>query len=230
MKPQARHAATPAAADARRTGAMLPFQLMTRHYERASTVLTSNKGVEEWGEIFGDEVMAAALLDRFVHTAILVTIRGNSYRMRQHTDLWPTLQQHQTRSPRLAAAALVRRLRRTEIRSVPTCRDFQSAELSEFRPASTCARFSGTVLDPRTSRAGPSHLLARPGTLLAPTAKPPRTNREASSHQPRSLLAPTAKSPRTDRELSSHRPGTLLAPTGNPPRTDREVSSHLRVS
>jgi DNA replication protein DnaC len=40
-----------------RTGAMLFFQLMTRRYEHASTVLTSNKGFEEWGEIFGDEVM-----------------------------------------------------------------------------------------------------------------------------------------------------------------------------
>ena len=41
-----------------RTGAMLFFQLMTRRYEHASTVLTSNKGFEEWGEIFGDDVMA----------------------------------------------------------------------------------------------------------------------------------------------------------------------------
>jgi hypothetical protein len=41
----------------------------------------------EWSEIFGDEVMAAALIDRLVHHCHLVTIRGNSYRMRQHTDL-----------------------------------------------------------------------------------------------------------------------------------------------
>ena len=74
-----------------RTGAMLFFQLMTRRYEHASTVLTSNKGFEEWGEVFGDEVMAAALIDRLVHHCHLVTIRGNSYRMRQHTELWQTL-------------------------------------------------------------------------------------------------------------------------------------------
>jgi DNA replication protein DnaC len=74
-----------------RTGAMLFFQLMTRRYEHASTVLTSNKGFEEWGEIFGDEVMAAALIDRLVHHCHLVTIRGNSYRMRQHTELWQAL-------------------------------------------------------------------------------------------------------------------------------------------
>jgi len=80
-----------------RTGAMLFFQLMTRRYEHASTVLTSNKGFEEWGEVFGDEVMAAALIDRLVHHCHIVTIRGNSYRMRQHTDLWHAL--HTTQDP-----------------------------------------------------------------------------------------------------------------------------------
>jgi DNA replication protein DnaC len=65
---------------------------MTRRYEHAATVLTSNKGFEEWGEIFGDDVMAAALIDRLVHHCHLVTIRGNSYRMRQHTDVWHALQ------------------------------------------------------------------------------------------------------------------------------------------
>jgi hypothetical protein len=47
-----------------RNGAMLFFQLMARRYETASTVLTSNKSFEEWGEIFGDDVMAGALIDR----------------------------------------------------------------------------------------------------------------------------------------------------------------------
>lgn len=70
-----------------RTGAMLFFQLMARRYEHASTILTSNKSFEEWGEIFGDEVMAAALVDRLVHHCHIVNIRGNSYRLRQHADL-----------------------------------------------------------------------------------------------------------------------------------------------
>jgi DNA replication protein DnaC len=85
-----------------RTGAMLFFQLMTRRYEHASTVLTSNKGFEEWGEIFGDEVMAAALIDRLVHHCHLVSIRGNSYRMRQHTELWHAL--HASQEPESPAA------------------------------------------------------------------------------------------------------------------------------
>ena len=70
-----------------RTGAMHFFQLMTGRYEHASTVLTSNKPFEEWGEVFGDEVMAAALLDRLLHHCHIVNIRGNSYRMREHRAL-----------------------------------------------------------------------------------------------------------------------------------------------
>jgi DNA replication protein DnaC len=73
------------------TGAVLFFQLMNRRYEKASTVLTSNKGFEEWGEVLGDDVMAAALIDRVLHHCHLVNIRGNSYRMREHTELYRAL-------------------------------------------------------------------------------------------------------------------------------------------
>jgi DNA replication protein DnaC len=69
------------------TGAMLFFQLINRRYEHASTVLTSNKGFEDWGGVLGDEVMAAALIDRLLHHCHIVNIRGNSYRMRKHADL-----------------------------------------------------------------------------------------------------------------------------------------------
>ena len=79
-----------------RTGAMLFFQVIARRYERASTVLTSNKGFEEWGEIFGDEVMAAALIDRLVHHCHIVNIRGNSYRMRHHAELRSALHPRQS--------------------------------------------------------------------------------------------------------------------------------------
>ena len=75
-----------------RTGAMLFFQMIARRYERASTVMTSNKVFESWGEIFGDDVMAAALIDRLLHHCHLVNIRGNSFRMRHHADLWHSLQ------------------------------------------------------------------------------------------------------------------------------------------
>ena len=65
-------------------GAVLFFQLINA---RASTVLTSNNGFEEWGGVLGDEVMAAALIDRLAHHCHIVNIRGNSYRMRDHQNL-----------------------------------------------------------------------------------------------------------------------------------------------
>lgn len=93
-----------------RTGAVLFFQLISRRYERTATVLTSNKSFEEWGAVLGDEVMAAALIDRILHHCHLVNIRGNSYRMREHAKLWQNLlpgaaEQPQRRNQRRAAAA-----------------------------------------------------------------------------------------------------------------------------
>ena len=58
--------------------------MINARHERASTVLTSIKGFEEWGSVLGDEVMAAALIDRLLHHCHIVNIRGNSYRMREH--------------------------------------------------------------------------------------------------------------------------------------------------
>ena len=82
------------------TGAMLFFQLISRRYEHASTVLTSNKSFEEWGAVMGDEVMAAALIDRILHHCHIVNIRGNSYRMREHTELWSALHAEGSATPR----------------------------------------------------------------------------------------------------------------------------------
>ncbi len=67
-------------------GAVLFFQLINSRHERASTVLTSNKGFEKWGGVLGDEIMAAALKDRLLHHCHIVNIRGNSYRIRAHQE------------------------------------------------------------------------------------------------------------------------------------------------
>lgn len=58
------------------------FQLVNRRYERASTVVTSNKSVSEWTGLFGDEALAAAILDRLLHEAEVLTINGPSWRLR----------------------------------------------------------------------------------------------------------------------------------------------------
>ena len=65
------------------------FQLVNARYERGAMILTSNRGFAEWGEVFGDQVVATALLDRLLHHAVVVQIEGASYRLRQHIDLVP---------------------------------------------------------------------------------------------------------------------------------------------
>jgi DNA replication protein DnaC len=70
-------------------GANLFFQLVNARYERGAMILTSNRGFAEWGEIFGDPVVATALLDRLLHHAVVVPIEGSSYRLREHAALVP---------------------------------------------------------------------------------------------------------------------------------------------
>jgi DNA replication protein DnaC len=58
------------------------FQLVSARYEKGSILLTSNKSYGEWGEIFPDSVMAAAILDRLLHHSTTVNIKGESYRLK----------------------------------------------------------------------------------------------------------------------------------------------------
>jgi DNA replication protein DnaC len=70
-------------------GGNLFFQLVNARYEKVAMILTSNRGFAEWGEVFGDPVVATALLDRLLHHAVVIHIEGSSYRLRQHADLVP---------------------------------------------------------------------------------------------------------------------------------------------
>jgi len=63
--------------------AHLFFQLVSRRYERGSMLITSNRAVAEWGTVFGDPVVATAILDRLLHHSHVVTIRGESFRLRE---------------------------------------------------------------------------------------------------------------------------------------------------
>ena len=93
------------------------FQLVNARYERGAMILTSNRGFAEWGQVFGDPVIATALLDRLLHHAVVVHIEGSSYRMRQHADLLsavPPPSSHtgpqikrRGRPPKVAAATMV---------------------------------------------------------------------------------------------------------------------------
>lgn len=63
--------------------AHLFFQLVSRRYEKGSILITSNRSVGEWGSVFGDPVVATAILDRLLHHSTVITIRGDSYRLRE---------------------------------------------------------------------------------------------------------------------------------------------------
>jgi DNA replication protein DnaC len=62
--------------------ANLFFQLVSARYERASLIVTSNKPFGRWGEVFGDDTVAAAMIDRLVHHADVVALKGDSYRLK----------------------------------------------------------------------------------------------------------------------------------------------------
>lgn len=58
------------------------FRLVSERYERGSIIITSNKHFTEWGELLSDHVLATALLDRLLHHAYVINIRGNTYRLK----------------------------------------------------------------------------------------------------------------------------------------------------
>jgi len=62
--------------------ANLFFQLVSARYERASLIVTSNKPFGRWGEVFGDDVVAAAMIDRLIHHAEVISLKGDSYRLK----------------------------------------------------------------------------------------------------------------------------------------------------
>ncbi len=65
-----------------RAEANLVFQVISKRYEKGSIILTSNKTFSEWGQVFGDEVLATAILDRLLHHCDVIAINGPSYRLK----------------------------------------------------------------------------------------------------------------------------------------------------
>ena len=62
------------------------FQVISRRYEHGSIILTTNRGIADWGQIFEDTTVATAVLDRLLHHASVLSVTGDSYRMRRHRD------------------------------------------------------------------------------------------------------------------------------------------------
>jgi DNA replication protein DnaC len=70
-----------------RPEANMVFQLISRRYERGSTIITSNKSFAEWGQVLGDDVLATAILDRLLHHCHVIAINGPSYRLKDRVSL-----------------------------------------------------------------------------------------------------------------------------------------------
>ena len=71
-------------------GTNLLFQFINKRYENSSTIITTNKPFSEWGEVFGDSVLASAILDRLLHHSHVINIVGSSYRLKDKTFLKST--------------------------------------------------------------------------------------------------------------------------------------------
>lgn len=68
------------------TSAIWIFQVVSRRYDRDSLVLTSNRGFYDWNQVFADRVVAGANVDRLLHNATVLNIRGHSYRRLAHQE------------------------------------------------------------------------------------------------------------------------------------------------
>lgn len=75
--------------------AYLFFQFVSHRYERSSTIITSNKSFGDWQELFGDPVIATAILDRLLHHSRVVNIKGHSYRLKEHSFAQQTFKEHE---------------------------------------------------------------------------------------------------------------------------------------
>ena len=90
-------------------GTTIFFQLVSARYERSSIILTSNKSYGDWGSIFGDPIIATAILDRLLHHSTTINIRGESYRLkdRRKAGLVPPREQERTAAATSLASASV---------------------------------------------------------------------------------------------------------------------------
>jgi DNA replication protein DnaC len=105
-------------------GATIFFQLVSARYERGSIILTSNKSYGEWDSIFGDPIIATAILDRLLHHSTTINIRGESYRLkdRRRAGLLPPREQDGASAPDFSvtsAGAPPRTRRKTALGSAP---------------------------------------------------------------------------------------------------------------
>jgi DNA replication protein DnaC len=117
-------------------GATIFFQLVSARYERGSIILSSNKSYGDWGSIFGDPIIATAILDRLLHHATTINIRGESYRLkdRRRAGLLPRSEQDPyTGACRVIGLHNAQNARPAAVGSAPTTRQTEQEKTAEER-------------------------------------------------------------------------------------------------
>ena len=85
------------------------YRFVAARYEKASTVITSNKAFGDWAELFHDPVIVTAILDRLLHHSVVINIRGHSYRLKGKLGAWPRRKRHVTLRTASSAAGSMRK-------------------------------------------------------------------------------------------------------------------------
>lgn len=111
----------------RRSGEVL-FEIIMRRYETRSTMMTSNRPLEDWGKLIGDVPSATAILDRFLHHAEVVTITGQSYRLRNKTEAVATEPEEDSSKPARTHAGKMARTRAAKSSSTEPADEKQAIE------------------------------------------------------------------------------------------------------
>ena len=134
-----------------RQAATLFFQLISRRYERGPMILPSNQSFGSWGDVFGDRVIASAILDRILHHATTISIRGDSYRLKDNREVADVAQHRRLR-------------RRTGDLPLPKFN-------SERDNPEVCGRSRSPPIDQRSMRAGRGKMttLSIPSRLSRPS-------------------------------------------------------------
>ena len=130
--------------------ANLMFAFVSSRYERASLIITSNKPFSAWGEIFGDDAVATAMVDRLIHHADILSLKGDSYRLRDK-DLGPRPAPQQTPPNRTPAGISC-----TRLRLAPETTGATTLKWPSFQP--TKPAYFSTDLDRRGRRRMGWHL------------------------------------------------------------------------
>jgi DNA replication protein DnaC len=111
----------------RRSGEVL-FEIIMRRYETRSTMMTSNRPLEDWGKLIGDVPSATAILDRFLHHAEIVAITGKSYRLRNKTEAMATEPEQDSSKPAKTHAGKTARTRAAKSSSTEPVNEKQAVE------------------------------------------------------------------------------------------------------